>query len=161
MHPLAYLLTFTSYGTWLHGDERGSVNRRIRGRSKVVAADPILHEHMRGKLNHAPVELNGSMRKVVREACKGYCEFKQWPLRALHVRTNHVHLVVSAVADSARMLNGLKARATRMLREAELLEADRPIWTERGNIGLLFTRKAVAEAIDYVMHQQGDLLPDE
>ncbi len=25
--PLAYLITFRSYGTWLHGDERGSVNR--------------------------------------------------------------------------------------------------------------------------------------
>ena len=25
--PLAYLITFRSYGTWLHGDERGSVDR--------------------------------------------------------------------------------------------------------------------------------------
>jgi hypothetical protein len=25
--PLAFLITFRSYGTWLHGDERGSVNR--------------------------------------------------------------------------------------------------------------------------------------
>jgi hypothetical protein len=26
-NPLAFLITFRSYGTWLHGDERGSVNR--------------------------------------------------------------------------------------------------------------------------------------
>jgi hypothetical protein len=25
--PLAYLITFRSYGTWLHGDPRGSVDR--------------------------------------------------------------------------------------------------------------------------------------
>ena len=25
--PLAYLITFTTYGTWRHGDERGSVDR--------------------------------------------------------------------------------------------------------------------------------------
>ena len=25
--PLAYLITFRSYGTWLHGDKRGSVDR--------------------------------------------------------------------------------------------------------------------------------------
>ncbi|MGH9840991.1 MAG: hypothetical protein ACREEM_19730 [Blastocatellia bacterium] len=25
--PLAYLITFRCYGTWLHGDERGSVDR--------------------------------------------------------------------------------------------------------------------------------------
>jgi len=161
MHPLAYLLTFTTYGTWLHGDERGSVNRRARGRSKPIAPDAILNDHMRDKLKHPALKLSGPMRKDVREALTGYCDFKQWPLQALHVRTSHVHLVVSAVADSARMLNGLKARATRMLREAGLLQADRPIWTERGNIGLLFTRQAVTEAIDYVMHQQGEALPDE
>lgn len=26
-YPLAYLLTFRCYGTWLHGDARGSVDR--------------------------------------------------------------------------------------------------------------------------------------
>ena len=25
--PLAYFLTFTTYGTWLHGREEGSVDR--------------------------------------------------------------------------------------------------------------------------------------
>jgi len=25
--PLAYFLSFRSYGTWLHGDKRGSVDR--------------------------------------------------------------------------------------------------------------------------------------
>ena len=26
--PLAFLITFRCYGTWLHGDERGSIDRR-------------------------------------------------------------------------------------------------------------------------------------
>ena len=26
--PLAYLITFRCYGTWVHGDERGSMDRR-------------------------------------------------------------------------------------------------------------------------------------
>jgi hypothetical protein len=26
--PLAYFISFRTYGTWLHGDERGSVNRK-------------------------------------------------------------------------------------------------------------------------------------
>ena len=26
--PLAYFITFRAYGTWLHGDERGAVDRR-------------------------------------------------------------------------------------------------------------------------------------
>jgi hypothetical protein len=26
--PLAYLITLRTFGTWLHGDERGSVSRK-------------------------------------------------------------------------------------------------------------------------------------
>jgi len=29
---LAYLITFRCYGTWLHGDERGSIDRRTYNR---------------------------------------------------------------------------------------------------------------------------------
>ena len=29
--PLAFLLTWTTFGTWLHGDERGSMDRHSRG----------------------------------------------------------------------------------------------------------------------------------
>jgi len=28
--PIGFLITFRSYGTWLHGDERGSVDRNHR-----------------------------------------------------------------------------------------------------------------------------------
>ena len=37
---LAYLISFRCYGTWLHGDERGSVGRRtsnIFGQPKIKA----------------------------------------------------------------------------------------------------------------------------
>ena len=36
--PLAYMITFRCYGTWLHGDDRGSVGRRrgnIFGEPKI------------------------------------------------------------------------------------------------------------------------------
>jgi REP element-mobilizing transposase RayT len=125
-----------------------------------VAPDPILQEHVRSKLKHPPLEFGPRERRAVRLAIEEYCRFKQWPLQSLHVRTNHVHVVVSAVADASKMLNGLKARATRMLREAGLFDADRPIWTERGNIALLFDRNALAEAIDYVANRQGETLPE-
>jgi len=39
--PLAYLITIRSYGTWLHGDERGSMDRREYnryGEPKIAAS---------------------------------------------------------------------------------------------------------------------------
>ncbi|MCG3182166.1 MAG: hypothetical protein ICCCNLDF_00227 [Planctomycetes bacterium] len=110
---------------------------------------------MKGKLKHPPVTLDAPSRKIVRDAIEDYCRFKDWPLFALSVRTNHVHVVVKAVETSSKMLNAIKARATRMLREAGAFEANRPIWTERGNQGKLLTEKAVNDAINYVLNEQG------
>ncbi|MCA8946768.1 MAG: transposase [Planctomycetes bacterium] len=154
--PLAYHLTFTTYGTWLHGDERGSVDRKSASSvKKYVAPDPVLNEHMAESLRHPKVLLNASARDIVKAAVEDYCEFKCWPLLALNVRTNHVHLVVKAVDQPSKMLNAVKARATRLLREAGEFEPTQPIWTERGNKGRLLTQKAVNDAIDYVNNQQG------
>ncbi|MCZ7608150.1 MAG: transposase [Planctomycetota bacterium] len=149
---LAWHLTFTTHGTWLHGDERRSVSRNPSVR---LPPDPFLHEYMQGKLKHPPVSLDASSRKIVREAIEDYCRFKNWPLLALNVRSNHVHVVIKAVENSSKMLNAIKARATRMLREAGAFDADRPIWTERGNQGRLLTEKAVNDAINYVLNEQG------
>jgi len=36
--PLAYLITFRTFGTWLHGDERSSTrrNRKVESESKLI-----------------------------------------------------------------------------------------------------------------------------
>ena len=154
--PLAYHLTFTTYGTWLHGDERSSVDRKSASAvKKHVPPDPMLKEYMEDQLKHPKVLLHESARHIVRNAIDDYCRFKCWPLLALNVRTNHVHLVVKAVDQPSKMLNAVKARATRLLREAGEFEPTQPIWTERGNKGRLLTQKAVNDAIDYVNNQQG------
>jgi hypothetical protein len=39
--PLAYLITFRSYGTWLHGDQRGSIDRfHNRYKSPYIEPNP-------------------------------------------------------------------------------------------------------------------------
>lgn len=158
--PLAYLLTFTTYGTWLHGDERGSY---LRGRGDLptvpVPPDRLFRQHNHDRLEHTPVNLDPKARRVTRVAIEGYCAIKGWHLHAIHVRTNHVHVVVAPAENSSRMLNGIKARATRELRESGLFAPDRPVWTSRGSKRRLYTRDALADAVRYVLFEQGDALP--
>jgi REP element-mobilizing transposase RayT len=156
--PIAYHLTFTTYGTWLHGDDRGSVDRKTH---EYMVPDPARNEFIRERLKHPIVTLSPKARRIVREGIEGYCKFKSWPLLALNVRTNHVHLVVGASDTASKMLNGVKARATRLLRDECLFEESRPVWTERGNKGLLLTQEAVDLAVDYVLNRQGPPLPEE
>jgi len=43
--PLAYLITIRTHGTWLHGDERGSVDRHgqnIYGTNRIAANNKFL-----------------------------------------------------------------------------------------------------------------------
>ena len=53
--PLAYLLTFRTYGTWLHGDDRGAMRRNGNNRfggPKIVPSTP-LKDSMRHELRSA------------------------------------------------------------------------------------------------------------
>jgi len=64
--PLAYLITFRAYGTWLHGDARGSIDRfHNRYRSLYIEPDERWHRHNVHTLEGKPVLLDGSQRHSV------------------------------------------------------------------------------------------------
>ena len=65
--PLAYLITFRSYGTWLHGDERGSIDRRNYNRygTPAMPANMKLLADERAELGSSPSRLNRAQRRVV------------------------------------------------------------------------------------------------
>ena len=64
--PLAYLITFRCHGTWLHGDERGSVDRfhNQYGTPCFPANEARLNQNNH-RLNHTPVILNSEQRHGV------------------------------------------------------------------------------------------------
>jgi hypothetical protein len=57
--PLAYLITFRCYGTWLHGDERGSIDRfHNRYKSPYVPPNERWRQHNARSLKSEPVTLD-------------------------------------------------------------------------------------------------------
>ena len=73
--PLAYFITFRTYGTWLHGDERGSTDR-----SNNVYGEPFIapstewERYNRRSLRSEPFILNAACRNVVEKAIREVCE---------------------------------------------------------------------------------------
>ncbi len=158
--PLAYLITFRSYGTWLHGDERGSVDRHNnRYGAPLIPPNQTWLRHNKGSLKHEPVKLGNKQRVLVKTAIEETCELRGWLLQALNVRTNHVHAVVSAACGPSRILNALKANATRKLREAGSWRRTDSPWADSGSKRYLWTEEHVQKAIDYVELDQGDVFP--
>ncbi len=159
--PLAYLITFRCYGTWLHGDERGSVDRhQNRYGAPLIPADLRWHRHNVRLLKGKPVKLSKSQRALVTSAIKQTCELRKWLLHAVNVRTNHCHAVVTAACGPSKVLNALKATATREMRETGNWRRTDSPWADRGSKRYLWSEEQVKRAIDYVELSQGDMFPN-
>ncbi|MFH0980204.1 MAG: transposase [Planctomycetota bacterium] len=158
--PLAYLITFPTYGTWLHGDERGSVDRdhNIPG-TPLLDPAPARQRCEVERLQYAPVVLDTPRRHVVHQAIVDVAQHPGWTLHALNVRTNHVHVVVSADQTPERVMNAFKSWATRRMVEAGVLPAGQKAWARHGSTGYLWKPDQVEAACAYVVEGQGADLP--
>ncbi|MBS1793538.1 MAG: transposase [Acidobacteria bacterium] len=160
--PLAYLFTFRCYGTWLHGDERGAVDRfNNKYEMPFLPPNNKWQRFVESRLKYEPVKLNGRMRKSVETAVEETCQIRGWNIYAVNVRTNHCHSVVDIGNESSKKaLNALKANATRQMREDGWWPFDHSPWAEKGSRRFLWTEKSIEMAIDYVVNGQGKPLPD-
>ncbi len=159
--PIAYLISFRCYGTWLHGDERGSIDRFHNVYQSPIEPNPGWKDYNAAKLKGEPVTLTAAQRNVVKGAVREVCEFKQWYLHALSIRTNHGHTVVSiGEASSKAALNTLKAYATQHLRSKGLWTRSHSPWADKGSRRRIWNQESLHRAIDYVVNGQGGELPD-
>ncbi len=159
---LAYLITFRCYGTWLHGDERGSTDRdhNVFG-TPFISPNETLNRVSRNTMRREPVYLSAEMRQAVLDAIREVCVHRKWKLRAVHVRTNHAHIVCSIGSHlPAVALNALKAYSTRKLRERGLWNDKHSPWSDKGSERWLWTEENVWNACDYVTNGQGNDLRD-
>lgn len=153
--PLGYLLTWTCYGTWLHGDRRGSVDDdHNRVGAPLAPADDRRLASARRAMKADAVVLDPRARQVVQAAIRDHCGHTGWRLVAVNARSNHVHVVVAgATVAPETALAQFKAWCTRRLREAGLAGEGR-VWTRQGSTRYLWTQDDVASAADYVLNRQ-------
>jgi REP element-mobilizing transposase RayT len=159
--PLAYFISFRSYGTWLHGDKRGSVDRfHNQYGSPRLPENAKWYQYNQTSLRTEPFVLGPNERRIIKEAIRETCEIRKWLLIAFNVRTNHVHVVVTARVHPKVVLNAFKANATRKLREDKLWPHSFSPWVRKGSKRRLWNERSLARAIEYVLYGQGDELPD-
>lgn len=153
--PQAYFITWSTYGTRLHGDPRGTVDRNhnLYGHPRLHT-DKTRRANEQHELNGDPVILTHAQRAAVDTAIREHAEFKSWPIHALNVRTNHVHVVCGAKEPPEKVMNAFKAYATRRLRTDKLIGADAKIWTRHGSTKYLWDGAGQHEAVDYVIRLQ-------
>ena len=159
---LAHLITFRCHGTWLHGDQRGSIDRfRNQYQSPYIPPNKDWQQYNAKTLKQPPVTLDSEQRKAVEEAIRETCQIRDWILRALNARTNRVHTVVSIGATPPeRALNAFKANSTRLMRQNGNWPHKHSPWAEKGSNRYLWNERSVERAVDYVVNWQGGPIPD-
>jgi hypothetical protein len=156
---IAYFLTFTTHGTWLHGTDKGfgSVDvEHNRYGSPFIAPDSQRLVEEKQRMVDAVYLLDEPRRKVVCDAIVVIAREKEWLLWAVHVRSNHVHVVITAEREPGRLMADLKARASAALTKAGFESADRRRWTRHGSTRHLFSEEAISERILYTLDGQGE-----
>ena len=101
MPVLAYHITWTTCGTWLPGDERGWMDDL---RSGVQPPDPRREDLALRCMAEDDVVLSDPQQLIVEETIRRHCDLRGWHIHALNVRSNHIHIVVTAGREpSSRM----------------------------------------------------------
>jgi REP element-mobilizing transposase RayT len=149
--PIAYFLTWTTYGTWLPGDERGWYAKP----GIWSPGDARLQQWSELLMTEDAFRLNPHQRSIVEAAIEQHCQYRGWLFHAVHARSNHVHALVTATSvDPDIVLTQFKARCTRKLREAYPELKDRQHhWTENGSKRKVFTEPALQDVLAYVVEQ--------
>lgn len=155
--PLAYFITFTTYGTWLHGRAPGSVDRQhnVPG-TEFLPVNSQLEAARRKSMRQPPYVLDAPRRDVVLRTIREVAKHRKWRLWAVHVRSNHVHVVITAADKPEKVMSDLKAWASRRLREACGEDADRDRWTQHGSTRWINDESSLESAIVYVVDEQGE-----
>ncbi len=158
MPILAYHIVWTTYGTWLPGDDRGWIEEGTRG---VQPPDTEKEAGARERLAQPSVELSPAQRTIVEQTIKEHCRIRGWQLHALNVRSNHIHVVLAAERDAEEVMRQFKAWCSRRLSDAAALDepiakrAGRRRWfTEGGNCSAIHDPGYLANAIRYVIEGQ-------
>ncbi len=153
--PLAYFLTFTTYGTWLHGDPTNSIIRR-NGTAELMESNPFLFQYEQSRLKDPPVNLQADQWPLVLDTILEVIKIRKWHPFALHVRSNHVHAVVKAGDRIDLVMDHLKRWSTRRLRENGFHY--KKVWTSKGSRKYMFRPEKLREKIHYVIYEQGTMM---
>src|SRR5882672_7806744 len=157
--PLGFLITFRAYGTWLHGDERGSVDQHHRRYNTPILPPSVRRKQIEKRLlKQPPVALSRRQIAVIDSGIRETCLIRGWHLWAVNVRTNHLHCVVTVNCNPKSVLVALKANATRSMRTEGCWDSDLSPWAQGGSKRYLWTEEDLANAIVYVVEDKGEPL---
>jgi REP element-mobilizing transposase RayT len=156
MRVFAYHITWGTYGTRLHGDRRGTVDRQhTELGTPVLGYDEHRWEQSRENLKYPPVVLTREQMLFIQEIIPNLCERGYWTHRTNAAGPDHVHIVLTSEHNPETIRRLLKRWLTQELtKHWSLVGEDRTYWAECGSIRRIGDEDYFANAVKYVSGQR-------
>jgi REP element-mobilizing transposase RayT len=140
---LGYMVTWTTYGTWLQGDKRGFVKD-----GKILEASTELEQDNKKRQSSDKVSLTKEQREIVRISILREAEKIKESILAISVRSNHVHAVIEGGGKPVNtVMNRFKTAAYYAMRERGF---EGKVWTSGYDRRFCFSEKDLKTRVDYV-----------
>jgi len=168
----SWLLSNTTYGTWLPGERKGSVTsvRELRPEDELTASrvehdvpgEPWEEEipglrHSALHLMKGPaIYLDLEKAEALLAQFQETASYRGWTLRAVAIMASHFHIVVQVPGDPEprKMLVDFKAYGSRVLNRRYSKPPSDTWWTTNNSKRKLPDELALANAINYVLYKQ-------
>jgi REP element-mobilizing transposase RayT len=146
---VGYMVTWTTYGTWLPGDKRGYVKR-----GKILPGNPKIKESSQTLQKSTTLILNSEQKTIIRKAILQEAERTGHKIEALAVCTNHIHLVARPCEES---IESIVSRYKNVAMFAMCKNVPvRRIWTRGFDKRFCFNEKSLNQRTEYVKRHAPD-----
>jgi len=140
---IGYMLTWTTYGSWLQGDKRGYVKD-----GAILSGNEALGKANRQSQQGKLVELTQSQCDIVRATIYKEAEKIGQKIYAISVCKNHIHLVVDRVEKTVESSAAIyKSATSKALREKGF---EGRVWTNGYDKRFCFDKETLQNRIGYV-----------
>jgi REP element-mobilizing transposase RayT len=153
--PLAFHITFGTYGTRLHGDERGTVDRSMNQYGDpILGKDEDWEQMERERLKFEPRIFSVEQMIEVERLIPDVCIRGGWQLHTCAAGPDHVHNVLTAQADGEAVRKWLKRWLGQELAKSYSLRDGQTFWAECGSVKWIWTEEYLLRAVKYVSDQR-------
>jgi REP element-mobilizing transposase RayT len=166
--PFALHETWTCYGTWLPGDERGYVSNTLLPTGGYVpkentpgtpytADDPTTRDRARSLQKGETVFLNHEQALIAARALVKAAQERNWRIVRAALMCNHIHVVVMDCPDDGPMVRRI-LKGTSQAALSKFTGRKQRWWTAGGSDRYKHDWQAIENAVNYVEQQPGKLV---
>jgi REP element-mobilizing transposase RayT len=151
---IGYMVTWTTFGSWLQGDERKYVKD-----GQVLDPDPKLKQSNLSAIKQEIIKLTPFQRNIAEIAILQEAKRINQKIHAIAVCTNHIHLLAEVSAESIeKAVHRYKYSATAALRN---YVSQNKIWSKGFDKRFCYCKNEIEQKIKYIQNhnENGLALP--